>query len=183
MLVTWNFAVKNICAGWDLVLIRRTNTNTSQYRSPARRRSIWAKPRLLGWRLCRCQLVSRVTLTNSKWNLTKKSQTENSARMHFIEGNNNSLYIYSGVYTVSIRIITVDNPYHSYVRRCISQPPGPIFQCRYLYSWKIVDDERSALETFRRELSEVVSFGIDSLFVVDQSSLGSRSRGVWYTRS
>ena len=45
-----------------------------EYQSPAHRRSIWAKPRLLGWRLCRCRLASRVTL-NSNCNLKKKCQT------------------------------------------------------------------------------------------------------------
>ena len=37
--------------------------------------------------------------------------------------------------------------------------------------------KRWALEAFRRERSEGVSFGIDTLSVVDQSSLGNRPRG------
>ena len=48
---------------------------------------------------------------------------------------------------------------------------------------------RSALGTSRRELSEDISFGVDTsdtigtLLVVDQSNVGKRPRGVSYTPS
>ena len=62
--------------------------------------------------------------------------------------------------------------------RCTSHTSWPVFHARYLHSWNSVGAKRSALETSRRELSEVVSFGIDTLLVVEQSSFENRPRGV-----
>ena len=40
--------------------------------------------------------------------------------------------------------------------------------------------KRTALETYRRELSEDASFGIGTLLSVEQSSLGNHPRGGWF---
>ena len=64
-----------------------------QCRWSARRRSVSAKPSLLGCRLCRSRLVSLVTLTNSNCDFTKKKKTENGARIRFIEDNNKSIFL------------------------------------------------------------------------------------------
>ena len=60
------------------------------------------------------------------------------------------------------------------IRWCISHPPAPVFHARYLHSWNSVGAKKmSALGTSRRELSEDVPFGVGTLLVVKQSSLGN----------
>ena len=58
-----------------------------------------------------------------------------------------------------------------YTTVCIALP-GPIFHGRYVGA-----QNKSALETSRRELSGDVSFGIGTLLVVEQSSFENRPRG------
>ena len=56
---------------------------------------------------------------------------------------------------------------------------GPMFHGRYLHSGDSWDSVTSAVETSRREISEdASSFGIGTLLVVDQSSLGNCPTGV-----
>ena len=69
---------------------------------------------------------------------------------------------------------TVDALYRVRRRRCISHPPGPIFHGRYQHSRNSV----GVGNTSDREFSEDVTFGIDTLLVVEQSSFENRPRAV-----
>ena len=65
---------------------------------------------------------------------------------------------------------------------CLSHSPGSISHGRYLYSWNSVGAEKGGcLETYRRELSEHVSFGDDTLMAFNKSSLENSPRGVLYS--
>ena len=63
-------------------------------------------------------------------------------------------------------------------------PPRPIFQARYLHSWNSTCSgaRKVGAGTSRRELSEDVSFGIDTLFRCRAVELGKSPKGgVIYT--
>ena len=75
---------------------------------------------------------------------------------------------------------TVDVPYTTV---CITHPPGPFFHDQHLHSWNSVDAKNVGVgnispRAFRRRM---ISFGIGTLSVVEQSGVEKRPRGVRYT--